>query len=122
MIQYVRGSGHLALTLEADDGSLVKLWVDVFITIASELRSQNCGMTTLGRGLHCSFSLRQRLNIRNSIEAELVTGNDFMPLILWTRDSVKEQRYKVRNDLLYQNNRSALLSANNGKCSSGKQT
>ena len=41
------------------------------------------GCMTLGSGMVISGSLKQKLNIRISTKTELVTANDFMPILLW---------------------------------------
>ena len=45
-----------------------------------------------------------------------------MALIIWTRNFLKSQGYIVINNILHQDNRSAILLERNGKMSSGKHT
>jgi len=45
-----------------------------------------------------------------------------MPLILWTRQFLEAQGYPVSDNVVYQDNKSAMLLENNGKISSGKKT
>lgn len=122
LVQYLRGTRELALTLQADEGRTVKWWVDSAFAVTQDMKSQSGGMMTLGRGAVCSSSLRQRLNTRSSTEAELVAANDFMPQILWTRHFLQAQGYDIRDNLLYQDNQSAILFETNGRGSSGKRT
>lgn len=122
LIQYLRGTKELALTLEASEGHIIKWWVDSAFAVTQDMRSQSGGIMTLGKGAVYSSSTRQRLNTRSSTEAELVGANDFMPQILWTRYFLQEQGYEVRENILYQDNQSAMLLETNGKGSSGKRT
>ena len=48
--------------------------------------------------------------------------DDFMPSICWTRYSLMAQGYAVNDNVLYQDNHSAMLLAKNGKASSTKRT
>lgn len=122
MVQYLRGTRVLALTLEADNGHVVKWWVEAAFAVTQDMRIQSGGIMTLGKGAMYSSSLRQRLNTRSSTEEELVGANAFMPQILWTRYFLQEQGYEVRDNVLLQDNQSAMLLEKNGKGSCGKMT
>jgi hypothetical protein len=43
-------------------------------------------------------------------------------MILWTKLFLEEQGYTINSNILYQDNRSAILLETNGKKSSGKRT
>ena len=45
-----------------------------------------------------------------------------MPSILWTRHFLEAQGYGVRENIVFQDNKSAMLLEKNGKASSGKRT
>jgi len=77
---------------------------------------------SMGKGAFYTASTKQKLNTKSSTEAELVGVNDFMPQILWTRYFLKEQGYDVRDNIVYQDNQSAMLMAKNGKGSTSKRT
>jgi KUP system potassium uptake protein len=122
VIQYLRGSQDLNLTLEADSTHVIKWWVDAAFAVHRDMRSQT-GMTmTLGKGSVYASSLRQKINTRSSTEAELVGVDDAMGMILWTRLFLENQGYEVRNTKIYQDNQSAALMERNGKRSSTKRT
>ena len=67
-------------------------------------------------------STKQKLNTRSSTEAEVVGINDFMPAVCWTRYFLQAQGYQVNDNLVYQDNQSAILLEKNGKASSSKRT
>jgi len=48
--------------------------------------------------------------------------HDVLPQILWTRHFLEAQGYQVKDNMLYQDNRSAMLLEENGRGSSGKRT
>ena len=48
--------------------------------------------------------------------------NDVMLQVLWTRYFMEAQGYKVHDNILYQDNQSTILLANNGRGSSSKRT
>ena len=77
---------------------------------------------SMGRGALYSSSTRQKLNTKSSTEAELVGVNDLMQQILWTRYFLESQGYEVRDNIVHQDNQSAILMEQKGKGSSSKRT
>ena len=67
-------------------------------------------------------STKQKLNTRSSTESEVVGVDDFMPLILWTKNFLDAQGYSIKHNIIFQDNKSAILLEANGKASSGKRT
>jgi hypothetical protein len=56
------------------------------------------------------------------METEIVGADDFMPSICWTCYFMKAQGYGVKDNVLFQDNKSSILLENNGKASSSKST
>jgi len=121
-IRYLRRTKHYPLTLEANSMSSIQWWVDASYGVHPDLRSHTGGTMSLGKGSVYSSSIRQKINTRSSTEAELVGVNDMMGLILWTRNFLEAQGYDVQDNLLYQDNESAILLEKNGRRSSSKRT
>ena len=76
----------------------------------------------MGSGSIINMSRKQKLNTRSSTEAELVGADDASTMILWTRLFMEAQGYEVKDNILYQDNKSTILLLENGKHSSGKRT
>jgi len=77
---------------------------------------------TFGRGAIQSISRKQKLNTKSSTESELVATDDASTMILWTRLFLEDQGYPIEKNILYQDNKSAILLEENGKKSSSKRT
>jgi hypothetical protein len=60
--------------------------------------------------------------MHSSTETELVRVDDCMPAICWTRYFLEAQGYHVTENIVYQDNKSAILLERNGKASSSKCT
>jgi hypothetical protein len=45
-----------------------------------------------------------------------------MPLVMWTQNFLEGQGYDVQDNVVYQDNQSAILLENNGRASSGRCT
>ena len=77
---------------------------------------------SLGKGATISFLHKHKLNVRSSTEGELVSIYDALPAILWTRFFIEAQGYTVEENVLFQDNKSTIQLANNGRWSSSKRT
>jgi hypothetical protein len=121
-MKYLRGSLYMPLILEADDLNVVKWWADASFAVHPDMKSHTGGLMTLGKGAIYGTSTRQKINTKSSTEAELVGLNDVMPQVLWTRYFLEAQGYGVNESIVYQDNKSTILLAENGKASSGRRT
>jgi hypothetical protein len=86
------------------------------------MRGRSGGGLSLGGGFTIVSSTKQKLNTRSSTETEIVGAEDFMPAICWTRYFMKAQGYGVKDNVLFQENKSSIILEKNGKASSSKRT
>jgi hypothetical protein len=86
------------------------------------MRSHTGAVLSLGKGGVYSISTRQKINTKSSTEAELVGVDDAMSLIIWTKNFLEAQEYRASDNVVYQDNQSAMLLERNGRASSGKRT
>jgi hypothetical protein len=56
------------------------------------------------------------------MESEIVAVDGLIPQILWVRLFMKAQGIAVSDNILYQDNKSAMLLETNGQASSSKRT
>ena len=110
------------LTLEASNTGLVEWWIDGAFANHSDMHSHTSGCLSLGRGMVTSKSTRQKLNTRSSTEAELAVVDDCLPQVLWTRLFLSSQGYSSGETIIHQDNKSAMLLAQNGNRSSSQRT
>ena len=76
----------------------------------------------MGTGCAVVTSTKKKCNVCSSTIRELVAVDEMMAQILWTRLFVQAQGIKVTDNILYQDNRSAILLERNGRASSSKWT
>ncbi|MGL6132319.1 MAG: Ty1/Copia family ribonuclease HI [Fusobacteriaceae bacterium] len=122
LIEYFRGTADLPLTLRVDGTGVLSWFVDASFGVHANLRSHTGGGLTMGKGFPIVSSTKQKMNTRSSTESELVGVDDMMSYIIWTRYFLTGQDYKVRDNIIFQDNKSAILLERNGKASSGKRT
>ncbi len=122
MMSYIRGTRRLPLILGADGTGILKWWVDGSFAIHPDMRGHTGGGLSLGRGFPIVASMKQKLNTQSSTESEIVAVNDCMPAICWTRYFLEAQGYGVTENIVFQDNKSAILLEKNGEASSSKRT
>jgi hypothetical protein len=122
LIKYLRSTVGLSLILGATSGGVLHWYMDAAFAVHPNMRGHSGGAMTLGLGFPISSSGKQKLNTCSSTESELVGVDNLMSLIIWSRNFLKAQGYAVVNNILHQDNRSAILLEQNGKMSSGKHT
>ena len=120
VMKYICNTRDITLTMEAGDGP--KWWVDSSYAVHLDMRSHSGIFMSLGKDTASSASSKQKLNMKNSKEAELVAIDDSMGQILWSRHFLVAQREHVPITTIYQDNKSTILLADNRKTSSSKRT
>lgn len=121
VMKYLRGTIDMILTLEADSLNIIKWWVDASFAVHSNFRSHTGMAMSLRQGCVYSGSTRQKLNTKSSTEAELAGVDDALGQVLWTREFLMAQGHEVKENLVQQDNTSAILLENNGRQSSRKK-
>ena len=119
-MQYLRSTRELTLMIEP--GTDAQWWVDSSYAVHPDMRNHSDIIMTLGKGVTYSTSCKQKLNTKKSTEAELVAIDDAMGQILWTRHFLAAQGMPIPTTIIYQDNKSMIILAENGSTSSSKCT
>ena len=119
-MKYLRNTRHIMLTMESSNGP--QWWVDSSYAVHPDMRSHSGIFMTLGKGTAYAASNKQKLNTKSSTEAELMAIDDSMVQILWTRHFLAAQGEHIPTMTIYQDNKSTILLAENGRTSSDKRT
>ena len=106
MIAYIRDTVNLPLTLGMENVNELQWWVDASFGTRFKMRSQT---GALGIGSIYSMSRKQKLNTTSSTEAEIVGVHDAMLQIIWFWHFIIAQNVKISRNILFQDNRSAIL-------------
>ena len=122
MMKYLNGTRKMLLRLGADNLRVVKWWVDASFAVHPDFKSHTGAIMSMGTGAFQSISKKQKLNTRSSTEAELVGMDDAATMMLWTVLFLEAQGYAVEKNILYQDNKSAILLEVNGRKSAGKRS
>jgi hypothetical protein len=112
MMKYLYGTQDERLTLRVDDLRVVKWYVDASFAVHPDFKSHTGAVMMMGKGAIQSIARKQKLNVQSSTESELVSIDDAATMILWTKG------YSIERNIIYQDNKSAILLETNGKKSS----
>ena len=77
---------------------------------------------TFGKGMPITMSRKKKINGKSSTENKLIAVDDAFPQILWTRYFLEAQGHDIEENVIYQDNKSAIRLELNGKGSSSKRT
>jgi hypothetical protein len=122
LVKYLQSTVNLPLVLDATSGGVLHWYMDTAFVVHPNIRGHSGGAITLGLGFPISSFGKQKLNTCSLAEIELVGVDNLMSLIIWSHNFLKAQGFVVVNNILHQDNRSAILLEQNGKMSSGKRT
>ena len=122
LMDFLKRTKKDCLTLRADGSSIVVWNIDAAFAVHPDMKSHTGATMTLGKGAIQSMSRKQRLNTRSSTEAELVAVDDGMGHVTWTKNFLEAQGYKIKNNIVRQDNESAMKLENNGAKSAGQRS
>ena len=122
LMRYLHSTKTWHKTLRADSLRIIKHYVDASFAVHPDVRSHTGSTMTMGDGAMLVKSSKQKLNSRSSTEAELIGVDDAITMILWTKLFMEAQGYIIEENIIYQDNKSAILLEKNGRKSAGKRS
>ncbi len=114
LVEYLCSTHELPLILAADGTGVLSWYVDASFAVHPDMRGHTGGVITMGTGFPLDRSTKHKLNTHSSTESEIVAVDDLIPQILWARLFMKAQGFAVSDNILYQDNKSAMLLETNG--------
>lgn len=122
VLNYLKSTKHMKLTLSADSLSIIKWWINASHQIHDDCRGHTRSMMTLGRGSVLSYSRKHKINVKSTTEGELVSTADELGTVLWSKYFTEAQGYFIKENKIYQDNKPTILLETNGRASSSKRT
>ena len=121
VMKYIQGTIGLPLILSIDKSGNIKWYVDASFAVHKDMRSRTGGFMTMGTGGAYVESSKTKLNTKISTEDELVKVDDVLTQVIWNRYFLKEQGYMIHDNVILQDNQSAIRLQKNGKRSRRKR-
>ncbi len=119
---FLKGTVNDVLQLEADDTQSLSWYIDAAFAVHADMKSHTGAVFTMGKGAIVSDSRKQRANSRSSTESEIIGVDDEIHKVVWAKRFIEYQGFKVKHNIVYQDNTSSMKLEQNGKASSGKRT
>ena len=93
----------------------IQTLIDASYAIHRDMRGHTGGVISIGKGTVIHNCSKQKLNTKNSTKSEVVGVSDFLPYTIWASYLLKAQGYKLKRNILFQDNTSAIKMIKNGK-------
>jgi hypothetical protein len=122
MMGYLKKTRQDVMVLRADESGEIIWHVDAAFAVHNDKKSHTGATMSLGGGGVMSVSTKQKVNTRSSTEAELVSLDDVIAKVVWTKLFLQAQNYEVKQNIIMRDNISSMKLEMNGKTSSGKRT
>ena len=115
VLNYVKRTKSDERTIGAKTLSQIWNFIDASHAVHENMRSHTGGLMSMGLGLIHGKSCSQTMNTKSSTESELVGVSEYLPYNVWFCNFMEEQGYQIKENILYQDNKSAILMEINGR-------
>ena len=115
VIAYIKCTIDDVRIIGASSLTNIYTWIDAAYAVNPDMKSQTGGCMSLGMGVMHAKSGKQVLNVKSSTESELVGVSEYIPYNLWLLMFMCMQGYVIKNNVLYQDNKSTILMLKNGR-------
>ena len=110
------------LTLEADNRQKLYWYVDADLSVHTNTKIHKGSVFSLGKGMIVADFTKQKFNAIILTESEFIGVNNRISSILWNRRFWECQVFKVKVNIIYQDNTSTTKLQKNGKTISRRRT
>jgi hypothetical protein len=114
VIQYLKGTKDLGLTLEPGAADCACTYVDASYATHSDYRSHTGMCMMIGKGCILAKSSKQKINSKSSTEAEFIALSDSATDSVFARQFAKFQGIEPSPAVIFQDNESAINLAKKG--------
>lgn len=120
VLKYLNGTRELVLRLSSVEGILVSTFIDAAFAVHGDGKGHTGQIILIGKGAVYFRSSKQKLVAKSSTEAELIAISDGLLQVIWTRNFLEAQGYKMDPATLHQDNKSTIILAEKGRSVSGR--
>ena len=101
VIGFLKSTMNDELTIEANDYGNITWYVDAAFGVHKDMKSHTGAVMMLGKGCIQSISTKQKVNSRSSTEAELISMDDVLSKVQWTKLFMQEQGCNIKQNIIY---------------------
>ena len=110
------------LTLETEYEQILYCYVDADFSVHANMKIHTEYVFSLVKGMIVADSTNQKVNARSSTGSDFIGVDDRIGKILWTQRFLEFQGFKVKVNIIYQDNTSTMKLKKNGKTRSENRT
>jgi hypothetical protein len=118
LLRYLNRTKRLGIIIETDDEFHLLAFIDASFDIHFDGKSHTGLFITFGKGPVFLGSWKHRLVTKSSTEAELVGMSDCLGQVIWFKEFLEEQGYKIGPAIVYQDNKSTMALVERGQSNS----
>ena len=119
LLRYLNGTRDLDMKLIPNQGLLsISAYIDASYGVHFDGKSHTGLAVCIGKGPVFAKSAKQKLVSKSSTESELIALSDSLSQVIWTRDFLIHQGYKIGPATVYQDNMSTIALAEKGRSTS----
>ncbi|KAL7564335.1 hypothetical protein ACA910_007187 [Epithemia clementina (nom. ined.)] len=122
MMTFLKCTQNDVLTLRAKSLTELDWHIDAAFAVHPDFKSHTGSLLALERGSIGATSKKQKVNTRSSTEAEIISTDDTIGQVLWSKLFMEAQGYPSDKTIMKRDNMSSMKLEANGKASSGKRT
>ena len=115
LIRYVKRTLNDVRIVGARDLKTLLCWIDAAYAVHPNMRGQTGGTMSFGTGMIHGRSSKQKLNSKSPTESELIAVSEYLPFHIWVKNFLEHQGYTVENNVVFQDNQSAIRLEKNGR-------
>ena len=115
VIRFLKGTIDELRVIGATSLTEILIFIDSAYAVQSNMRSHTGGLSSFGIEAVHVRSKSSKINVKSSTESELVSTSEYLPHILWLRYFMIGQGYEISDNVVYQDNKSAILMEINGR-------
>ena len=108
LMQFLKTTQDDVLTLKANGTNVIKWYLDAAFAVHPDYKSHSGATMTLGKGAIQSISTKQKINTPSSTEVELVSTDDIMSKVIWTKLFLETQGYDIKENIIYRDHQSSM--------------
>ena len=88
---YLKGTLYLKRHMRADSLSMIRWWVDALYGVRWDSKGRTSAMISIGKGVVVNIARKHKLIIVSSSEAELVSIEDVLGIMMWCKYFMESQ-------------------------------
>ena len=112
---FMKGSIDDERIIGADSLRNLHVWIDASHAVHENMRGHTGGTMSMGLGTLHNKSSKQKLNTKSTTESEVVGVSEYLPYNFWQVHFFQHHGYGIRNNVIYQDNESAIKMERNGR-------